>query len=49
MDLSTKLFQVEQHATTRLKKPNRVNPSRIAIIFYQHKYLDKKNHGAKTP
>ena len=39
---------VERHATTKLVQPNRVNPSRIGLIFYLHKHLEKPNHGANV-
>ena len=38
--------KLERHATTPLQQPNRLNPSRIGLIFYLHKHLDKANHGA---
>lgn len=36
---------IEIHGTTPVKSPNKLNPSRIGLISYLHKYIDKPNHG----
>lgn len=35
----------EMHATSSVKKPNRKNPTRITLIFYQHRNLNRHRHG----
>lgn len=38
--------KLEMHSTTSLKHPNRLNPTRITLIFYQHRNLNRLSHGS---
>jgi len=43
--LCLEVAREEMHATTAVKFPNKRNPCRIGLVFYQHKKLNLRNHG----
>ena len=37
--------KLELHSSTALRKPDRSHPSRISLVFYQHRNLLRPQHG----
>jgi len=45
------MFEVakrEVHATTTVRTPDRHAPTRLALVFYQHRRMNRARHGART-
>ncbi len=36
----------EKHASTRIIQPNLREPSRVGLVFFQHMFLDRPDHGS---
>ena len=38
----------EWHATSAVVNPDEKNPSRVSLVFYQHRGLDQPDHGRES-